>query len=246
MQKQALQAVLNPQKDDAQYVLSVIIARLQAQGVPLEHFSLYGDDCRLDQAIAKMRASSKKSFVISGQGFEFQFATVANHKLTSLQISQPDTTIGWDEWISDISNFDSFVMARTFDIDYEYWQNATSAEQYIAAGKSYKHLPLVPNGLPPPLNAMKIDISKNPGRSLLRDGYVEAVGARLWLGRRFWSLTGADIRKISELPCLHFETMSNGTSRIETNVESFTNDENGQGELQLKLRSLLFPAVTQA
>jgi hypothetical protein len=36
-----------------------------------------------------------------------------------------------------------------------------------------------------------VDTSKNPGRRVLREGFIEAIGSPMWLGDLFWGLTGA-------------------------------------------------------
>ena len=77
-----------------------------------------------------------------------------------------------ETWVKPFRVLPSFRQARLYDNDYEHWQNAEDPLHYRAAGNSYKHLPMRSNGLPPPLEQMVIDISRNPGRRRIRQGFV--------------------------------------------------------------------------
>ena len=51
------------------------------------------------------------------------------------------------------------------------------------------------NELPKPLNKTVIDVSANPGRRVLKTGYVEMVGPQMWFGPQFWTLVGVGRRR---------------------------------------------------
>ena len=98
----------------------------------------------------------------------------------------------YDAWVMECAGPMNIVMGRTYDDEYDYWQNAKDPALYSTAGRSIEGLPLRSNGFPEPLERLEIDTSRNPGRPVLRGGYIECVGSTMWLGPSFWSLTGAD------------------------------------------------------
>jgi hypothetical protein len=138
--------------------------------------------------------------------------------------------------------FDSFIHARVYDIEYEYWQNTSDPLQYESAGKAYSHLPMKSNGLPFPLEKTIIDISNNPGRRVLRSGYIEAVGSIMWLGKEFWGLTNAKQKNICAQDWIACEALSASVILIKAAEPPFVQDEGEELNIQNKLRELLFPA----
>lgn len=96
------------------------------------------------------------------------------------------------------------------------------------------------NGLPFPLEQQIIDTSQNPGRRILRDGFVEAVGSVMWLGEQFWPLTGASKQTVLAAEWLECEQLANGVLRIQVADAPFRTAEGASGALQDRLRSLLF------
>ncbi|PHX37307.1 hypothetical protein AO263_19005 [Pseudomonas sp. NZIPFR-PS5] len=78
------------------------------------------------------------------------------------------------------------------NVEYDFWQNATDPLEYECVGRPLSGLPMKSNGLPPPLDQMEIDTSGNPGRNVLRQGYIEAIGSTMWLGNLFWERAGVD------------------------------------------------------
>jgi hypothetical protein len=97
------------------------------------------------------------------------------------------------------------------------------------------------NGLPFPLEQRVIDTSQNPGRRVLRDGYVEAIGSVMWFGEPFWRLTGASKQAVRTADWLQCEQLNNGVLRVQVADAPFTTGEGASGGLQDRLRSLLFP-----
>jgi len=132
-----------------------------------------------------------------------------------------------------------FVMAWVADREYDYWQNAEQLYQYTAAGRSYEGLPLISRGLPFPHDEAIIDTSRNPGRRAMRHGYIEVVGAVMWLGEPFWRLTGVDKKQVSDAGWLRILDVSPSVTKLEAAEHCFT-AESGNAELQARLRLLLF------
>src|SRR5262249_16020124 len=112
---------------------------------------------------------------------------VKNFDLSLLQIRSTDAR-GLRFWSDAISRFvnTNLITGRIADAEYEFWQNAEDPLQYDAASRPYDHLPRISNGLPYPLEKQIIDTSRNPGRRVLRRGFVEAIGALMWLGKVFF------------------------------------------------------------
>lgn len=138
--------------------------------------------------------------------------------------------------------FDSFVSARVYDIEYEYWQNAYDPLQYEAAGKPYSHLPMVSNGLPFPLEKEIIDISTNLGRRELKEEYIEAIGSTMWIGNTFWKLTKTNQTNICTQDWIDCELQAFNVMQIKSAKTLFGSDEGEERIIQEKLRKALFPA----
>lgn len=100
-------------------------------------------------------------------------------------------------------------------------------------------LPMKSNDLPPPLDQMIVDTSRNPGRRVLRDGYVEAVGHRMWLGPEYFvRVPGADRDGIRNADWLKVTELEGGVMEVTAAPEPFTDDSTA--DLQDRLRKLLF------
>lgn len=118
-------------------------------------------------------------------------------------------------WVRPLSELREFRASRVYDDEYEFWQNAADPIQYKGSGRSYAGLPMKSNGLPYSVEQMVIDTSANPGRRIFRQGYVEAIGAIMWLGEQFWSLTGARKQDVLAEVCLTCEELPNGVLRVQ-------------------------------
>ena len=181
-------------------------------------------------------------FFVRFDGFECNFSSLANSDFTQLLMRR----IPYNSF-SEIKNKIELLLinkylvsARIFDRDYNHWQNARDPLQYEVEGRDYSHLPMRHNNLPPPLDRMEIDTSRNPGRRVIRMGYVEAVSSHMWLGPLFWERTGADKEKVLSADWLNPKQI-NGTVEINVQEECFTDSEGAEGELQHRMLELLFP-----
>lgn len=145
-----------------------------------------------------------------------------------------------DDWVRPFTRVREFRQARLYESEYEFWQNAEDPLLYRSRGRSHQHLPLKSNGLPPPLERVVIDVSNNPGRRILREGFVEAVGAVVWLGPSFWPAAKA----MKEAPCsqdwLRCDELPGGVIRVEAAEAPFTTATGQARETQDSLRSLLY------
>jgi hypothetical protein len=144
-----------------------------------------------------------------------------------------------EKWISPFIKEKLLVQARIYDTEYNFWQNAHDPLQYKSSNHSYDGLPMVSNGLPFPLEQKIIDISNNPGRWKLKQGYIESVGSTMWLGEQFWNKTGADRASVLSADWLKTENIDSAI-KVKAADIPFDTAEGQSGELQNKLRLLLY------
>lgn len=142
--------------------------------------------------IDKIKKSGKWSHEIQLGGFLLRFGVVTawEHCFVSIKQTGLEIPINWSEWVAPFLKHPGFIQAWVIDCDFAYWQNAEQPIQYELAGRDYFDLPLISNGLPPPLRDMWIDISNNPGKRIAKQGYVEAIGEKMWLALDFFSRIG--------------------------------------------------------
>lgn len=206
-------------------------------------FDLYPhQNISLDKAEAYLEKSNDKHFGLIGGGYECHFGAVARSHFDLLLIkSAAPPSIPWDDWATELIKLPRFVMAWVADIEYACWQSELDPETYEAVGRLHKHLPRLRTGAPVPLRQEVIDITRNPGRRINRDGYVEAVGATMWFGEPFWTVTGADRKQLEAMEELRISECGLGLIRVEAAGECFRAAEGAIGKLQEKLHSVLFP-----
>ncbi|MEL4393844.1 hypothetical protein [Shewanella algae] len=164
----------------------------------IDSFLLYGKKVKASKFPAEFKKLKGKAFNIESEQFSFHLATVTNYQHIALQIEAKTVheEEWWSEWVNELVILDGFVQAWLVDSEFDYWQNATDPIEYESKGKSYDGLPMKSNGLPPPLEQLEIDTSHNLGLRKLCDGYVEAIGAHMWLSESFLNLVGKDIENI--------------------------------------------------
>jgi hypothetical protein len=186
------------------------------------------------------RTDSFFSFRFGGASIEYSH--LRNYSISVLQLrsivnSQSDA---WN-WCGPLARSDAFQQARVYDPEYERWQNAEDPLQYISENRSYRGLPVRSNGLPPPLEQSVIDISANPGRRVLRDGYIEAIGSIMWFAPSFWARSGSIRPHLSSAPWLECREVQDGIVQVVAAPACFSSAEGESGRIQRSLRSLLFP-----
>ena len=129
---------------------------------------------------------------VDGLKLQFGLLPALNFCFLVIEELEVNDNAELEEKIWPFLNVEGFVQAWVYDVEYDFWQNATDPLEYEAAGRSFSSLPMKSNGLPPPLDQMEIDISSNPGRNVFRQGYIEAIGSTMWLGDLFWGRVGVD------------------------------------------------------
>ena len=191
MSKETLEIVYGMNKISPVIAINAIVKNLSKVSGKI---SYCGRKVELSDITDVVMKSNRKSFRIEVEDFVFDFSSVKafEHILIVIEKTGENDISWWDEWVSVFFDLAPFTEAYLLDSEYSYWQNATDPLEYSAKGRSCEGLPMQSNGLPSPLDQVEIDISQNPGRRLVKKGYVEAVGAYMWFGEDFWKLVGKD------------------------------------------------------
>lgn len=205
-------------------------------------FFLHG--VKIDVKTLEKKILKKKSWpsgLMSG-GLELRFGLLPalGYCFLVLEGSEGHSITKLEEDIGPILSFEGFIQAWVSDVEYDFWQNATDPLEYECAGRPTSGLLMKSNGLPPPLDQMEIDTSGNPGRNVLRQGYIEAIGSTMWLGNLFWERAGVDrFASISLLESQGFKVYDCGKFfKVVTSDKVFSDDSTI--EKQGALRRILF------
>jgi hypothetical protein len=208
-----------------------------------DFFLLNGTKVDSDRILYFLEIDKKSYFILENKKFKIIYVHIANNNLSFLSLE--NCFFNYSDifdLVTSIINIGFFIQARIFDQEYEYWQNANDILQYEAVNKQYNHLPMISNGLPYPLEQKIIDTSSNPGRRILRNKYIEAVGSIMWFGEQFWSII--NIKKEEILKCRDFKTdIFNNILVIKSAEKPFSSDIGEERKVQERLRKLLFPHV---
>lgn len=145
-----------------------------------------------------------------------------------------------ERWVDKLLQDERFVQARLYDHEYDHWQNAEDLTFYSTAGRSIAGLPLKSNGRPYPLTRQIVDIDANPGRWRLRRGYIESIGATMWLGEPFWRMSGAKRESIRSCHGVVMTELAHGVTRVGTSLDVFRSADGVEGDLQRMMRAALF------
>ena len=210
-----------------------------------KELDFYGDLLAAWDMPSAIRKKGKSHFYAKFTEGQLSYSPVGNPRISQILIENSivDFSDSWS-WVKPISQEKAFRAARVYDGEYDFWQNAHDLIQYEGSGRNYLGLPMKSNGLPYPLEKMIIDTSTNPGRRVFRQGYVEAVGAVMWLGDQFWGLTGARKQDVLAAKWLKCEQMPHQVLRVQANDAPFTIAEGPQEEIQNLMRARLFPCAT--
>lgn len=204
--------------------------------------NLYEMKLAIDAIGKVLRTRERDSFNISwGPGVGVAYSHIANHSLSFARIESCISSVNDAEnWVAPFLD-QVLVQARLFDSDYERWQNAQDPAEYRAARRSLNGKLLISNGLPPPLEQLVVDISGNPGRRVLRQGFIEAIGSPMWLGPGFWNVSGASRDQVLSESWLRGSDLSSGVVRIQPSNFPFDSVDPESALLQDRIRALLYP-----
>lgn len=202
-------------------------------------YELIDKSYALNDVSTAIKRRGKPHFGITCDVGEVQYGAVGNSYLSQLFLEEGLVKTNADAiaWMQTLALLPGFVHARAYEREYAYWQNADDPLQYQAAGRSMEGLPMKSNGLPYPLEQQIIDTSNNPGRRILRRGYVEAVGHLMWFGDRFWKITRQE-RRIPDW--VEFRTRTAGVDFLTIRHSPFVEGDRSEN-LQDRVREFFFP-----
>jgi len=188
----------------------------------------------------QVKATGRFPTDMHSAGLEFRFGVALGKNHRFLIISDEfGPSERWNKWISMAAKNGEFVLAWATNREFDFWQNAHDPIEYKCGGREYENLPMISNGLPPPLDGDVVDTSRNPGRRVLRNGYVEGVGYKMWLSRLFWTYVGRERDdEVLATAGWRLMPMPDGMLEIEVPAEVFT--EQGDPSLQARLRSAVY------
>lgn len=204
--------------------------KLQANGRPIQLKSLLASAKNTDH-LSQFETST----------LVFNYGAVANAELCQIIITEKiaGAAIDWEQWVAPFIISTHFVQAWVADVEYDKWQNAEDPLIYKAANRDYSSLPMRSNGLPPPVEQMVVDISKNPGRWEFRSGYIEALGSEMWLSDLFWKYVGLDHKeRLAGFLPVKLTQVTDDVIHVSVSGTSFA-DESTR-DLQDQLRSVLY------
>jgi hypothetical protein len=219
----------------------IIAEFLRQQGVSSStSVNFYEKSIALNKVHHNIEKSKRPNFKVEVEGVIFGYGAITtwNHVLIWIEDKSATKACNWNQLVEAFFNKATFIQAWISDIEYEFWQNAKDPMQYQAYNRSYTGLPMKSNGLPPPLEQQEIDISQNPGRRIIRDGFIEAVGSTMWLSEEFWKKTGVGNGKVMEIFSDKYEYIGKNIFRLQVSPEPFKNTDSI--DLQKKIRNALF------
>lgn len=204
----------------------------------------YEEFCKAKDVKHKVTTSARPGFSVRFSCGEILYGHVRNYSHSFIVVKNLAKDIeDADYWVKPFLSLDRFIQSWVYNEQYQYWQNASDPIQYDAAGKCYTGLPMKSNGLPYPLEKMVIDTSNNPGRRVLRSGFVECVGAVMWLGDEFMNRTMLSPARLYSCPWLETDRINDKVTRIQAAEQPFDSATGIEGSIQRDLRSLLFENV---
>ena len=201
--------------------------------------TLYGIERKFQDVRKYLECSVLDRFDLFTSDFELRYSDNAARAYGLAKVIElnGNAVTNWVAWMQSFYNEAPFISAWVSDIQYSNVQNMDSIRRRKLHGLSYKHYPTIKNQAPPPCEQVLLDISGNPCRYTIRDGYVEAIGCPMWVSEEFWKLTGTDkdtaLKQFGE-----FAKMDGELVKIDMASEPFHDDSNDED--QHRLREILF------
>jgi hypothetical protein len=235
-----LEIVFDGEALDDMRALELIFAGLDAIGARRAMFGSHGRELGRADLEAQVMASRRFPTDLRAENYEFRFGGSVAWKHTFVMVTGSPGDVGvWESWVNRAMGMPGFVQSWISQRDYDYWQNAEDPLEYSGSGRSCEHLPLISSGAPPPLDRVIIDTSRNPGRRIIRSGYVEGIGAVMWLSPLFWQRVRRQ-RNDAELveAGWHVTALADGNIKVDAAMNVFT--EQGDSAEQARLRAAIY------
>ncbi len=199
---------------------------------------LDGTPLTIEEASDVLRTSRSDSFDLFniGETSSISLAAISDHRLSFVSAKNiGDVNSIFDQVVNKFCGVKGFLSARSFDRQYERLQNATSLGPHKNAGVDIRTLQMVSNGLPYPLEQEIVDISQNPGRRVLRNGFVEAIGPTMRFSSSFLTKIAPKVDRLRELGAV-----SETKDWIQFSVDGIFDESEQAAELQDSVRGAVF------
>jgi hypothetical protein len=217
-----------------------VIDMLQEKGIASD---FRYDSTKISQLTFKKDVEKKNKWPheVSCGGFVFRYGVVTawSHCFLHISMIEPGKAIDWNEWARRFLDEPGLMQARVVDIEFDYWQNAEDFLLYASKGRDYAGLPTKSNGLPPPVEQTIIDISANPGRRIIKNGYVEAVGREMWITQKMIEAQGGE-SALERIKAAGWSLHANLNGVLHLNVDPEIFTEGGDRTRQAQLRAAIF------
>lgn len=219
--------------------LNILIERIHALGIDTT-FTEGAKTLSARSLLKKIERKGTWGHVQTAElSFQYGVAGSYEHCFVSIREKICNAAGSWEEWAMPFVVSNGFVEGWVVDVEYKHWQNAKDPMEYEIAGRDFSHLPMKSNGLPRPLLQMEIDTSNNPGRWVLRSGYVEAIGATMWLSKLFWDRVGRNRSdRVRSTDWIRSADLAKDVVEICVSEHCFVSEETA--DLQHRLRELLY------
>lgn len=219
--------------------LRLLIDRMRTFGIDTT-FVENGKTISAESLLKKIEKKGTWGHVETAE-LSFQYGVVSSyeHCFITIQEKASQAAGAWETWATSFITLNGFVQAWVSDVEYNHWQNANDPAEYEIAGRDFSRFPMKSNGLPPPVQRLEIDTSGNPGRWVLRSGYVEAIGAIMWLSELFWDRVGRDRKsRVNSAEWLRTSEPVEEIVEVRISERCFISGETA--DIQNRLRALLY------
>jgi len=213
-----------------------ILELVEASGFEIEAGVLLDGNATPWKALSESKPDWRLAVEGLDSSWQVSLSAIRRHDISLVLVDGPETQV--EKFCEMSAELPGFIQGRMFDGQYDRIQNLTSVAEFESAGLSTLGLELVSNGLPFPLEEMVVDTSKNPGRRLLRDGFIECIGHKMWIARQLVERLSIDLEKLASLGSV--DMLPSGI-RVTFSETPFTDDS--CNEVQNAIREHLFGSV---
>lgn len=229
-----LQIILSFDLERAEKIWHTVVGYCKKKSIDMKEFTYRKDTLNLTK--------KRKSIGFKSENLEIHYSNIRNGNHSLLWIIKKDVNdlrFDFEEFCNIFIAEYTILQAWYANREYKHWQNEDDIRIYTRDYGDVSHLKLIDNGSPYPLNKTIIDISNNPGRRVIKDGYVDAVSSKMFIGEDFWDRVGTKKEDLGKLDFINISQINEKTIKIEVkNVDCFI-DESTK-DIQNKLRETLF------
>lgn len=133
------------------------------------------------------------------------------------------------------------VFGHADDMSYGLWQVCSDPRSYPTRYGTIDGFPILKQRLEPPFGIIeRIDVTKNPGKSRMVNGFYRHVASEMWLGSEFWEHASCSKEDVLAADWILEKKETSQFLYIKTWHELFTRPDGEQGRQQARLWRLLF------